>query len=156
MIVVDASALIAMWFREPAGEPLLAAYRSRVADRGEPAVAPDLLALEIGNVLLSLHRRMAVPGESRASTEEPRLAVLARDRLGAEALGAIEAFGIHLEAARPGELLQATLAQAAESGLTAYDGVYLHMAWRLGATLCTLDAPLRRAALDLGIPVMPA
>lgn len=156
MIVVDASALAAMWFREPAGEALLATYRSRVAVRGEPAVAPDLLALELGNVLLSIRRRMSSATGSRPPSDDLRLAQLASEQIGREVLAAIEAFGIHLEAARPGELLPMTLAQAADCGLTAYDGVYLHMAWRLGATLCTLDAPLRRAALDLGIPALSA
>lgn len=156
MIVIDASALVAMWFLEPAGPPLLEHYRSRVAGRGEPAVAPDLLALEIGNILLTIRRRLQSGTGSGSTREAGEFAQLAPARLGSEVLAAIEAFGVHLEPARPGELLPTMLAQAADRGLTAYDGVYLHMAWRLGATLCTLDAPLRRAALDLGIPVMSA
>jgi predicted nucleic acid-binding protein len=154
VIVIDASALVAMWFREPAGPPLLEQYRSRVAGRGEPAVAPDLLALELGNILLSIRRRLRSGMGSESTREAGEF--LEPDRLGGEVLAAIEAFGVHLEPARPGELLPTMLAQAAECGLTAYDGVYLNMAWRLNATLCTLDAPLRRAALDLGIPVMSA
>ena len=155
MIVIDASALIAMWFREPGGDALLETYQRRVAERGEPAVAADLLALELGNVLLTMRRRMLAASGSPSRAGGPGLDRLAAEAIGGEVLAAIAAFGIHLEAARPGELLPATRAQAAESGLTAYDGVYLHMAWRLGATMCTLDGSLRRAALDLGIPVMP-
>ena len=44
---------------------------------------------------------------------------------------------------------------AEKHALTAYDAVYLELALRTGLPLATLDGPLRKAAKDEGVRVLP-
>ena len=48
-----------------------------------------------------------------------------------------------------------TLALARQHTLSVYDAAYLELALRRGATLASLDGPLRTAAKKLSVPVLP-
>ena len=48
-----------------------------------------------------------------------------------------------------------TLSLARRHGLSVYDAAYLELALRRGATLATLDRPLRTVARTLGVPILP-
>jgi predicted nucleic acid-binding protein len=116
--VVDASALSALLFAEPAAE--------RVVQRlgAGPLAAPSLLPYEVTSVGLKKMRRY--PDRRR------------------ELLGALELFprlGIAMVAIPVPEL--ASL--AGDTGLTVYDAAYLWLARHLGAELVTLDEELEAA-----------
>ena len=151
MIVVDASAVVAMWFGEPAGRALQPRFFERAEARGEPVVAPELLALELANVLLSLRRRARQSASGSRAAAASHLAQIDADSLHSEISVVLDAFAVELETAMPRQILAKTLGLADRLGLTAYDGVYLEAAWRLGATLCSLDEPLLAAARELGL-----
>ena len=119
--VVDASAVAAILFGEPAGEA--------VAERiGEARlVAPTLIAFELANVCLVKCRRYP-------DQRDKLLAASAlRDRLRVEEV-----------AVDPAE----ALALAERTGLTVYDATYLWLARKLGAPLITLDEALQRVAAE--------
>ena len=48
-----------------------------------------------------------------------------------------------------------TLSLARQHTLSVYDAAYLELALRRGATLVTLDGPLRAVAKQLGVPILP-
>ncbi len=48
-----------------------------------------------------------------------------------------------------------TLSLARQHTLSVYDAAYLELALRRGATLASLDGPLRAIAKKLGVPVLP-
>ena len=48
-----------------------------------------------------------------------------------------------------------TLALARQHTLSVYDAAYLELALRRGATLATLDGPLRAVAQKIGVPLLP-
>jgi predicted nucleic acid-binding protein len=117
--VIDASALGAVLFAEPAGE--------RIAGRLRDGrlVAPMLIAYELTNVCLK---------KIRANPQQ-RWGFL-------EAFAAWNQIGIELVEVEHGGVLGV----AERSGLTSYDASYLWLAQRLNAELVTLDRRLDRAA----------
>jgi predicted nucleic acid-binding protein len=122
--VVDASALGALLFAEPAADTVVARLR------GARLVAPALLGYELASICLKKIR--GDPAE-----HSNFLAALARwDQMGIEIV-AID----HL----------AAVATAEQYGVTTYDASYLWLAQRLSAELVTLDRPLGRAAAALGL-----
>jgi len=121
--VVDASALVALIFRED--------NAAEVDERLEHAVlvAPALLPFEVANVCRTKLRQYP----------DRRDALL--DQFSAQAGVAIEIREVdHLEAVELAERF----------GLSTYDASYLWLARELGADLVTLDRRLARAAAALG------
>lgn len=121
LVVVDASALAAVAFKEPAGREI----RDRLADR--QLIAPHLLGYELTNVALIKLRR------------HPEQAAVIRtglSRVLAENFAIVWSDVDH----------DAVLSLAGRTGLTAYDASYLWLARHLDAELVTLDAELHRAA----------
>ena len=120
--VVDASAAAAVMFGEPGAET--------VAERlvGAHLLAPPIIELELANVCVIKSRRR--PDQ--------------RDAL-REAFRRRHRFGIEIVAIDP----DAALDLAGETGLTAYDAVYLWVARQAGAELVTLDRELAAAAARL-------
>ena len=119
-VVVDASAVAALLFGEPAGHELASRLEGRVL------FAPTLLRYELASVCLKkgmaeLHKKKALLA---ALTLFPRLSVR--------------------EVQVPSEGLVET---AARSGLTVYDAAYLWLSQELGADLVSLDARLNAAAV---------
>jgi predicted nucleic acid-binding protein len=126
--VVDASALGALLFGEPAADTVAALLR------GGRLVAPALLGYELTSICLK---------KIRGNPEEHSqfLAALATwDQMGIEIV-AID----HL----------AVVPLAERYGLTSYDASYLWLAQRLNAELVTLDRPLGRIAAVLGLVQPP-
>jgi predicted nucleic acid-binding protein len=123
-LVVDASALSAVAFVEPAGEAVAARLT------GATLYATTLLPYELANTarnkIIRHHLDVAVMGLalSRALEVEVEL----------------------MEVALP-----AVFTLAVETGLTAYDASYLWLAGRLGAPLVTLDGALAEAARARGL-----
>lgn len=117
--VVDASALAAVVFGEPAGKGVVA----RIGDG--PMLAPTLLRYEIASVCLKKIRR-------HPERREDLLAALAL-------LGRMDLEEVEVPAVESTEL-------AESADLTAYDAAYLWLARATGARLVTLDERLKAAA----------
>lgn len=120
--VVDASALAAVLFGEPAGEKV-----TKALGRG-PVFAPTLLRYEVGSVCLKKIRRHA----------RRRADLLA----GLELLPRLDIREVEVPAREATEL-------AERAGLTVYDAAYLWLAQSIDAELVTLDERLGGAARDL-------
>jgi len=120
--VVDASAVIALMFAEPAGE------RIAVQLDGATLFAPTLLPFEIINACATKLRRHP----------DLRIEIL-------------QAFALHDGMAVETLEVDGSevLALAERFRLTGYDASYLWLAQRLDAELVTLDTPLARAAIAL-------
>ncbi len=116
--VIDASALAALVFDEPAGD--------WVADqiRDCDLVAPSLLPYELSNVCLVKTRRRSAPREALIDA-------LTMPGLPVETLSIDSA---------------SVLALAVATGLTVYDASYLWLAEQAGLDLVTLDTALADAA----------
>lgn len=116
--VIDASALAALVFDEPAGD--------WVADqiRDCDLVAPSLLPYELSNVCLVKIRRRSAPREALIDA-------LTMPGLPVETLSIDPA---------------SVLALAVATGLTVYDASYLWLAEQAGLDLVTLDTALADAA----------
>ncbi len=114
-IVVDASAVAAVVFNEPASEDVV----ERLGDAR--LIAPSLLPYELANVYVIKLRRYPDQevGLGRAFS----------------LLGALDIELVSVPADAAGSL-------ASETGLTAYDAAYLWLARRLGLELVTLDRAL--------------
>lgn len=117
--VVDASALAAVLFGEPAGTRVA----SRIGDG--PVLAPTLLRYEIGSVCLKKIRR-------HPKRREDLLAAL-------DLLGRMDLEEVDVPAVESTEL-------AESADLTVYDAAYLWLARATGAALVTLDERLEAAA----------
>ena len=123
--VVDASALGALLFGEPAADTVAARLR------GSRLVAPSLLGYELTSICLK---------KIRGNPEER-----------AHLLTALATWGqMGIEIVAVDHL--AALPLAEDCGLTSYDASYLWLARQLGGELVTLDRPLGRAAAALGLP----
>jgi predicted nucleic acid-binding protein len=117
--VVDASAIGAVVFGEPAAEEVAATLS------GATLAAPALLAFEMANIAVKKLRRHP---EQRA------------------ALLAAHAFSLRLSIEIVAVESAAVVSVAEETGLTAYDASYLWLARELRSGLVTLDAVLGVAA----------
>jgi predicted nucleic acid-binding protein len=117
--VVDASAIGALAFGEPAAEQVAATLS------GATLAAPALLAFEIANIAVKKLRRHP----------EQRAVLLAAFTFSLEL--SIEIVAVDTAA---------VVSLAEETGLTAYDASYLWLARELRADLVTLDAALGLAA----------
>lgn len=124
--VVDASAVVAILFREPGFANVLAA----VPD-GATLIAPPLLPMEVANVARVKVRRREL---TRADAEAV-LANLSRLR--------VRQLNVRWRSAW-------TLAWAHD--LTVYDAAYLHVALARDARLLTLDGALHAAAGRRALP----
>ena len=129
MIVLDASAVVELLRRSPAG----AAVGSRLASVPLPYHAPALLDVEVAQVF----RRFAAAGSISAEGGQAALATLAV-----------------LPVRRHPHLPLLPRVWALRANLTAYDAIYVALAERLGATLVTRDsrlavAPGHRAIVEV-------
>lgn len=121
MIVVDASALLALLLRAPEGERV----EARLRHAGREFHAPHLLDVEVAQVI----RRYAAAGE----LDEAR---------GRAALADLADFPLHRY---PHDLLLPRI-WALRHNLTAYDAAYVALAEALEAPLLTLDRRLAGAS----------
>lgn len=119
--VVDASALAALLFGEPAGDKVAKALRKG------PLFAPTLLRYEVASVCLKKIRR-------HPAWRANLLAAL-------DLLARMDVQEVEVPPADAVELAERT-------GLTIYDAAYLWLARSLGAALVTLDSRLENAARE--------
>lgn len=127
-LVVDASAVVEVLLGSPSGGRLAAELLA--ADHS--LHAPQLLDAEVGHTL----RKGWLGGQLTAERARQALADLA-----------------DLPLERHDHLLLLSRAWAFRDTATFHDGLYLALAWSLGAPLVTCDARLARAPA-LGIPVL--
>ena len=113
--VVDASALAAIAFAEPAAESVIDAID------GHRLHAPTLVVFELMNVAW------------KRAKKQP-----AATALFLEALDVLEGLGLRFRGIDQGEVVRLGLA----TGLTAYDATYLWLSRALGMPLVTLDKKL--------------
>lgn len=125
MIVVDASALVHVLLRTPAGR------QARLLLADEQVVAPELLDAEVLAALTNQEKR----GELTAGQADVALRRLARSPV-----------------QRVSHRLLIDAARARTANLSAYDALYVALAATLGCGLLTADARLA-ASPALGIPV---
>ena len=130
--VVDCSVIMAWLFTDEQD-----AYAEAVLDRLREgaALVPALCHLETANVLLLAERKKRI---SRSQTSRlieylSQLPLLTDEEPSASRTESILSLG-------------------REYGLTAYDAAYLELAVRTSLPLVTLDAKLRKAAKEAGVP----
>ena len=129
--VLDAS-ITACWAFQDEDHPdaSLAFYRMRA----EEAVVPCLWWFEVRNILVVNERRRRIAESDTAAF----LLNLSRLR-------------VRLDPLPEGD---AVLRLARTHRLSVYDAAYLELAQREGLSLATLDAALRRAAAEAGVPLL--
>ncbi|MDO5534690.1 MAG: type II toxin-antitoxin system VapC family toxin [Propionibacteriaceae bacterium] len=132
MVVVDASAILAVVFDESPAEEAAALLELIMRDG---ALVPALWDLEVGNALLSAERR----GRLSAADTDRALNLLA---------------GLPVELAEIDPSMPTLLACARQYGLTTYDAAYLLLAMQGGLALATRDARLAEAASSAGVPLV--
>lgn len=120
MIVVDASAALELLLLTAAGRGIA----ERLFDSGESLHAPELVDLEVAQVLRRFERSRALSAARAAEALDDWSAL------------ALERYSHALLLPRAWEL---------RSNLTIYDGVYVALAELLDAPLLTCDAALARA-----------
>lgn len=135
--VLDASLVLAWALPDEDLDGRAEAVLAQLA-RGEILVPPHWRA-EVGNGVLMAFRR----GRLALGSIPQILAQASTLRLAVDGEGADDAWA---------EPLRLSLA----SGLTLYDAIYLELAMRRGLALATLDAALREAARERGVPLLPA
>ncbi len=113
------------------------ALLDRVAETG--AMAPQLWPLEALNGLLTAERRQRIDGGLR-------------QRLG----GFLRALPISIDGETMSQVWSGIASLAERHRLTAYDAAYLELALRLAMPLATSDNPLRNAAREAGVELLPA
>ncbi|MCE2885421.1 MAG: type II toxin-antitoxin system VapC family toxin [Planctomycetaceae bacterium] len=164
LLVVDASIMAGILFEEDQAAQTLEAIAASSADG---LIAPDLLVLELSNVVISNRRRMnrrqgdGVAREGNRSAEAVRpaeagfygvpCALIAR-----EITRRLSSADIALESMMHEQRLSRAIQIAELHRLSLHDACYLALAAELGAMVATFDAEMRRAALDLGLRVLPS
>lgn len=126
-VVADASALLAVVFDEPERDTIIA------ATEGVTLMAPVALHYEIGNALISMHRK------GRIEEAEILPAWLASQRI------PVQLVPVEMETA---------LTLANSHGIYAYDAYYLQCSLTHRRPLVTLDRRMREAAESLGIRLL--
>jgi predicted nucleic acid-binding protein len=131
--VLDASVIAALYVDDPASAES-DALLERLGGQGAELHAPDLLLLEVANVLWKRVRR----GE-----------LVAADAMTAIVDLSVAAIRLH----PAGLLVRSALGLALAHGLTAYDAAYVALAARIGGVVVSNDATMRRRAAEAGLPV---
>ena len=132
--VVDASVTLAWCFedeRDPAADWVFDHLQV------EDAVAPTIWPLEVANSLLAAERRGRI--SSSRATQLVRF---------------VRQLPISVDSADARSSMSEIVDLARAQGLSAYDASYAHLALRVGLPLATLDARLRLACEDLGVPLV--
>jgi predicted nucleic acid-binding protein len=128
-LVVDASIVVKWLAREADSESAL-----RIVVGGNPLAAPDLLPVEVANVLWKKTRR------GDMTTEEMRPAITS-----------LLDFGLELH--QSVGLLARAADLAVSTGHPVYDCLYLALAAKTNAVLATADRRLQETAVSIGISV---
>ena len=134
--VLDVSVTMAWCFEDESSDETW-----RLLDRvgEESALVPGIWASEVANLLLVAERRKRL-GRAQSRGFVARLLSLP----------------ILVEDAAPARMLGDVLTLGRETGLTAYDALYLDLAIRHGLPLATLDRALRMAARKSRVGLLPS
>jgi predicted nucleic acid-binding protein len=132
-LVIDASLALAWSFEDERTPPVLAVLEETIRDG---AIVPLLWRLEIANSLRSALRR-------------GRITQRFRD----EALKDLADLRIEIDADTNAHAWSSIVLLSDGYDLTPYDAAYLELAQRRRVPIATLDGRMRRAALEIGIPV---
>jgi predicted nucleic acid-binding protein len=132
--VVDSSIALT-WCFEDEATPAADALLIRLTNGG--AHVPSLWPLEVLNALTMARRRGRITPEAHQN----RIALL-------------HTLPLTLDTETAAQAWTTTNRLAERHRLTLYDAAYLELAQRLDLPLATLDADLRQAATNLGIPLL--
>ena len=132
-IVLDASVTVAWAFHDQVDRYCNLVRESLVANE---ALVPAIWPLEVVNALLIAERRKAI---TRSSTDH--------------FLQFLAELPIIVEAQPLDATWNGALAVARNTGLSAYDASYLHLASRTSSPIATLDKAMRNAAKRVGVEV---
>lgn len=135
MIVIDASATIALALNEDSAAATVENFRTLAKDN---VIAPSHWAAEVGSALVTNVRRRRL---------ERRQLEFVTARL--------EELKIQIEPPPTYMEMTSIAEMAIESGLTYYDAAYVDKAQSRQASLFTFDRKMRDAATRLKIPVLP-
>lgn len=132
--VLDCSVCMAWCFKDQADS-----YTRAVLDRiaaSQPLV-PSVWPLEVSNVLLVGERRRKLN-----QTDSSRFVDFLRE------------LPIAVDEEAPRRAFDSIISLARDHRLSAYDAAYLELAMRHGLPLATRDEQLRKAARNVGVPLM--
>lgn len=135
-IVADISVVLS-WFFEEKQTPQALRILRRIDTNG--LLVPPLWWYELENGLLMGERR-----SRKTEAESTHFLTL------------VKALPIRTDEAPGPHVCDRVLAIGRQCRLTAYDAAYLELAVREGGTLASFDKGLRRAAHQLGVPLLPA
>lgn len=133
--VLDASVTLSWCFGDEGTVHTSALLDRLVSDK---ALVPAIWSLEVGNTLLSAHKRQRI---SYADI--------------AEFLEMLRNIHIEVDADAANRAFHEVFSLAYSEGLTTYDAAYLELAMRLGLPLATKDKQLCAVASRLGIELLP-
>ena len=132
--VLDNSVAMSWCFKDETN-PYADAILQRLVN--ERAIVPPIWPLEVANVLLVAERRRRI----RRSDGVRFLSLLAQLPISVDDMSTANA-------------MTSLLTLGRETDLSSYDASYLDLAMRQGCPMATLDANLREAARDLGVPIL--
>jgi predicted nucleic acid-binding protein len=135
-LVLDASVALAWCF---ADEATPAAWQVLERLEAASAIAPNLMPLEVANVLALAERRGRITAARVA-----------------EFVNLIDGLPIEIDEEATARALKQVLDLARSTRLTAYDACYLDLAMRRGLPLASKDARLRDAATTFGVALLGA
>jgi predicted nucleic acid-binding protein len=132
--VLDTSVTMA-WLFEDEASP----HTERLLDRlqTDEALVPSLWRYEVGNVLVMAVRRKGI-----CDAQGRRFAEL------------LDSLPIHIAGPHTPALWDGAVIAARTHKLSVYDGAYLDLAMREGASLATLDNALKAAAKKSGVEIL--
>lgn len=133
-VVVDSSVTLGLALPDEGGE-VVAAVETAMRN-GTPIFAPAHWSIEVANgVLMAERRKRITQADARAI------------------LDLIRHLPVQIDAELTLHAFDTISALARQYALTTYDAAYLELAMRRRASLATLDAALRKAALSSGVTV---
>jgi predicted nucleic acid-binding protein len=131
-LVIDGSVAVS-WFLQDENSDYARQVRAKIPD-AELVRVPNHWTLEVVNALLMAERRKRI---APATVNH--------------AVGILRQLPIHADAETDRQAGQQTLELARQHTLSIYDAAYLELALRLGASLASLDQPLKTAARKRGV-----
>lgn len=135
--VLDNSVVMRWLLRDADGERAIYAAKvlSSLADIHH-ALVPSLWWLELSNVMVRSERKGKLsPNESHQFTQLVRALPIQEAPIAGQ------------------QILQDSLTLARQHALSSYDAAYLNLALKNRIPLATLDADLRKAAIEAGVPL---
>lgn len=120
-------------------------------EASESTVAVQAQLLKAEGVWVAAHWRLEVANSLCMAERRKRL-----DAAGiAQAVALFTQIPVSVDPETNDRASAETLSLARQHTLSVYDAAYLELALRRGATLATLDGPLRVVAKKLGVPLLP-